>query len=304
MLGFPVAGWLEAESPCGAEGQLAVGWGWQLSTLSRQGHARSQCLGVPELRGILHPITSYVEAQVGFLTWVLERGVGMWGQMCRAGVVCGWQKPWRRHPSLTPHGVITPRAYLEVHQLELEKLSTQIRESKRNSRLVSVTWEEPYGERYFGQTAGVAGTPGAARGPSVSQGRACFCGDVRGQPRLLVLGFVGLLSYCHALSSPGWVLHVPAHVLRMVGAMCWGLLGLCCVLSLSSLLQGFLYDLDKVSGISALASLVSPFPSTWDVLLPAPLRLHCPTACPLSLQGGMGDLWARWVWAGDEGSSL
>ncbi|NWT04341.1 RIPR1 regulator, partial [Mionectes macconnelli] len=34
-----------------------------------------------------------------------------------------------------PHGVVSPRAYLEVHQLELEKLSTQIRESKRNSRL-------------------------------------------------------------------------------------------------------------------------------------------------------------------------
>lgn len=37
-----------------------------------------------------------------------------------------------------PDGVVAPRAYLEVHQMELEKLSTQIRESKRNSRLVSV----------------------------------------------------------------------------------------------------------------------------------------------------------------------
>lgn len=202
MLGLPVAGWLEAERPCGAEEQLAVGWGWQLSTLSRQGRARSQCLGVPELHGVPHPITSYVEAQVGSLAWVLERGVGMRGQMCWAAMVCGWQRPWTRHPSLTPHGVITPRAYLEVHQLELEKLSTQIRESKRNSRLVSVTWEEPYGERCFGQTAGVVGTPGAPHGPSVSQGRACFCGDVRGQPRLLVLGFVGLLSCPTVMHSP------------------------------------------------------------------------------------------------------
>lgn len=38
---------------------------------------------------------------------------------------------------LTDCGTFVCRAYLEVHQLELEKLSTQIRESKRNSRLVS-----------------------------------------------------------------------------------------------------------------------------------------------------------------------
>ncbi|NXU69795.1 RIPR1 regulator, partial [Horornis vulcanius] len=34
-------------------------------------------------------------------------------------------------------------AYLEVHQLELEKLSTQIRESKRNSRLVMLLTPSP-----------------------------------------------------------------------------------------------------------------------------------------------------------------
>lgn len=49
-----------------------------------------------------------------------------------------------------PHEMVAPRAYLEVHQLELEKLSTQIRESKRNSRLVSAAWEEPCEERCFG----------------------------------------------------------------------------------------------------------------------------------------------------------
>lgn len=103
--------------------------------------------------------------------------------------VLGWCGLWVAEALDTvsqpdPCGVVAPRAYLEVHQLELEKLSTQIRESKRNSRLVSVAREEPYRERCFGQVAGVVGTAGAARGPSLSWGRACFCGDVRGQPRL------------------------------------------------------------------------------------------------------------------------
>ena len=94
-----------------------------------------------------------------------------------------------------PHGVVAPRAYLEVYQLELEKLSTQIRESKRNSRLVSVAWEEPYVEWCFGQTAGVVGIA------HVSQGRACFCGDVRGQP--------GLWCWAARGSCPT-VMHSPA----------------------------------------------------------------------------------------------
>lgn len=64
---------------------------------------------------------------------------GLWG----AGALDTASQP-------DPHGVVAPRAYLEVHQLELEKLSTQIRESKRNSRLVSASWEEPYGEWCFG----------------------------------------------------------------------------------------------------------------------------------------------------------
>lgn len=64
---------------------------------------------------------------------------GLWG----AGALDTASQP-------EPHGVVSPRAYLEVHQLELEKLSTQIRESKRNSRLVSAAWEEPYGEWCFG----------------------------------------------------------------------------------------------------------------------------------------------------------
>lgn len=122
------------------------------------------------------------ETQVGSLTLVLEWEVGMRGQMC-----LGWCGLWVAGALDTvsqpdPRGVVAPRAYLEVHQLELEKLSTQIRESKRNSRLVSIVWEEPYGERCFEQTTGVVGTAGAARGPSVSRGRAYFCGDIRGQP--------------------------------------------------------------------------------------------------------------------------
>lgn len=55
-------------------------------------------------------------------------GCGLWG----AGALDTASQP-------DPHDVVAPRAYLEVHQLELEKLSTQIRESKRNSRLVSAT---------------------------------------------------------------------------------------------------------------------------------------------------------------------
>jgi len=77
------------------------------------------------------------------LACVLERGCGArWAGLDGlwvAGALGTASQP-------DPRGVVAPRAYLEVHQLELEKLSTQIRESKRNSRLVSVTWEEPYGE--------------------------------------------------------------------------------------------------------------------------------------------------------------
>lgn len=80
-------------------------------------------------------------------TCVLEQGVGICCHLCWVGVGCGEQAPWTQHLN---HDMVAPRAYLEVHQLELEKLSTQIRESKRNSRLVSATWEEPYGEWCFG----------------------------------------------------------------------------------------------------------------------------------------------------------
>lgn len=53
-----------------------------------------------------------------------------------------------------PHGVVAPRAYLEVHQMELEKLSTQIRESKRNSRLVSVAGKSLTGSSALGRCPG------------------------------------------------------------------------------------------------------------------------------------------------------
>lgn len=75
-----------------------------------------------------------------------------------------------------PCGVVAHRAYLEVHQLELEKLSTQIRESKRNSRLVSVAGKNLPGSNALGQTAGVVGTAGAAHGPPVPRGRPASVG--------------------------------------------------------------------------------------------------------------------------------
>lgn len=78
---------------------------------------------------------SCTRAQVGSLAQVLE-----WGCRARyARLVCGLCVAGALGMLFQsdPHDVVALRAYLEVHQLELEKLSTQIRESKRNSRLVS-----------------------------------------------------------------------------------------------------------------------------------------------------------------------
>lgn len=98
-----------------------------------------------------------------------------WGGLWVAGALGKVSQP-------DPAVWLAPRAYLEVHQLELEKLSTQIRESKRNSRLVSVAGKNLTGEWCFGQTAGVVGTAVAARGPSVPRGH-------QGPAWVLVLGY-------------------------------------------------------------------------------------------------------------------
>lgn len=198
MLGLLTTGWLDAGSPRGAQAQLALGWGWQLSA----GRNMPGLLGtVPGGPGAAWGPSSHHVTQrgtSGFPRLVGEREVGTWGQMCWAGVACGRQKPCTQRPSLKCG---SPRAYLEVHQLELEKLSTQIRESKRNSRLVSVVWEEPYGERcglpglwaHLGQTVvrpcpraepASVGTSGASLGSGVGLHRAPVLLPCTLQPRL------------------------------------------------------------------------------------------------------------------------
>jgi hypothetical protein len=61
--------------------------------------------------------------------------------------LCKFESSLALHPFLTTVSLrldkltlvlcLSPRAYLEVHQQEQEKLQRQIKESKRNSRLVS-----------------------------------------------------------------------------------------------------------------------------------------------------------------------
>lgn len=96
-------------------------------------------------------------------------------------------------------------------------------------------------------------------------------------------------------------------VCRVLGLLGWAERALCCILSLSSLLQGFLYDLDKVSGISALSPLPPPGRAPGMCSCQPLLASHRPAACPpLSpcaaerLRGGIGVLRAGGVWAGDE----
>lgn len=101
-----------------------------------------------------------------------------------------------------------------------------------------------------------------------------FCGDVRGQSGLWCWAVL-LSSTLQPWLGAGHAMGGGCNVLRLLG---WAELALCCVLSLSSLLQGFLYDLDKVRGIS-IPSPLSPPSKSRDVLLPAPLCLHCPLAC-------------------------
>lgn len=112
----------------------------------------------------------------GLPCWGGERSVGLGGMV----------------PD-SPHGAGVPRAYLEVHQLELEKLSTQIRESKRNSRLVSDA----------GKPHGVVVTAGTSF--SCAPAPSLLLWGHQGPARALLSGCTGLLSCCHALSSPGWM---------------------------------------------------------------------------------------------------
>lgn len=190
MLGLLMAGWLDAGSPRGAQAQLVMGWGWQLSHSHQTGTCQvswAQSLGVLD-HGIPHPTTSH-RGTSGFPC--LGGGAGKWecGARCAGSMwSVGGRSPAQSIPA-SSHGVVAPRAYLEVHQLELEKLSTQIRESKRNSRLVSVVWEEPYGERrrlpglwaHLGQTVvhpcpraepASVGSSGASLGSGVGLHRA------------------------------------------------------------------------------------------------------------------------------------
>lgn len=101
-------------------------------------------------------------------------------------------------------------------------------------------------------------------------GRACFCGIVGAS-----LGSgVGAPIPVSCTLQPWLGATCPTVTLWVVGAICWVFFGwaelaLCYVLSLSSFLQGFLYDLDKVSGISVSSPLYSPS-----------LYLGCATASP------------------------
>ena len=104
----------------------------------------------------------------------------------------------------------------------------------------------------------------------------------QGPARALVLGCTGLLSCC--LPSPalaGCCVSPPTcygwWVCDVLGVLGRAELALCCSLSLSSLLQGFLYDLDKVSGSSAPSSSCLPCPRAWDALPPAPSLLPAPS---------------------------
>lgn len=103
-------------------------------------------------------------------------------------------------------------------------------------------------------------------------GQSLFLCGCRGQPRLWCWG-----SHLSVMHSPALAGSCPTAVLWVVGAICWVFFGwaelaLCYVLSLSSFLQGFLYDLDKVSGISVSSPLYSPS-----------LCLGCATASPALL---------------------
>lgn len=104
-------------------------------------------------------------------------------------------------------------------------------------------------------------------------GRACFCGTVGASPG----SGAGTPIPLSCTLQPWLGAACPAAVPWVVGAVFWVFFGwaelaLCYVLSLSSFLQGFLYDLDKVSGISVLSPLYSPS-----------LCLGCATASPALL---------------------